>query len=256
MWLAEWSDVPDPPSHAELSAQTALSEIDLRRWRRYRNLARKHQFLRSRQAITLILKSDSRFEYLQFLPDQNRCPRLVSATSDHVPSISLSHSETLLAVAIDDSARPVGVDLEILSRDDISADRYNRALTSYVRNAAETSDHPKNEHHGGYKKTAHLWTIKESVWKCLGGPLDIPIPEITVCCSEPVILPSAALPTCTANQLRLHPFHSEVENVWPGSLNLRLNLLRPVAFVGCLTILPERSPRNGGCEVRTSGIVL
>lgn len=176
LWLAESLERTQAPSQ-ELEKQYALTQLTPKervRWARYRPAEKKWQFLQSRIAVRMVLarEFEQPGEQPEFTAAPDGRPLLLDSAGMQVRQISLSHSETIIAIATD--AADVGVDVEAVQK-----------LQSGVLNihGIRTEEIELLHTSGRISKDGSLsavWAIKEAVWKCIGGPSMITAAHICI----------------------------------------------------------------------------
>lgn len=139
-----------------------LSGKDRERWSRYRNARKRDQFLKSRHAISFVLKQEFGDQH-QFVWDSlaDGCPVLCDSIGNHVRSVSLSHSENVFAIALDSISSRVGVDCEVV--DHVPADAVYRVLEGHVPDRMVKLADPVMSRWDA----AMLWTRYEAEWKAM-----------------------------------------------------------------------------------------
>ena len=176
-----------PPAHIDLW-YTILGDVDEGLLPRYRALlgaqesARLERFHfardRRRDLITRALARTVLSRYAAvaagawvFSPDANGRPRIVSPCPGRPLEFNISHSGEMVALAV--AARPVGVDVECLSRDS-DIERLERYFSPTEREAllALAPDDRR-------RRFFELWTLKESYLKARGVGLRLPLDAFT-----------------------------------------------------------------------------
>ena len=189
LWLAVFG----PQHHASASidvelAESELSEEDFRRWQRYRAPEKRRQFLNSRRVVREVILSESE---LCFAAEQRLKPKVTASNSsaakpgcssatdtryrfcksgsgrplvlgpsgEELFSISLSHSDNVVAVAVSDLPDRIGVDGEVVSALNQAALMNSAATTEEVAWITEQPASVRAE------LLRSLWVMKESVWK-------------------------------------------------------------------------------------------
>lgn len=176
LWLSEdltGSDVGESGPHQEF-AEAHLCDQDLLRWNRYRPPEKKRQFLNSRLAIQAVLKrefgtaSDSyRVETIE-----TGQPVLKHTYQSSLASISLSHTGNIAAIVVSDNQQGLGVDIEVVKPLNI----HTLGLT--FLNPLELDWLAKETLEKSPEMILAIWTLKEALWKALGGPRDAAMSEI------------------------------------------------------------------------------
>jgi phosphopantetheinyl transferase len=240
LWLAMFDREPDDSlskQERELS-RAQMSHSDLQRWHRFRPLEKKRQFLNSRLAVHSILQKEFRHsaDHVSFDTGPQGQPMLLSAQVKELPQISLSHSGTVVAVAVSQSGIPVGVDIERVEPLRMDALRLI---------AAHPHDLAWDGQQGGLSETEFLstqWTIKESVWKSLGGVGEMKVSEISVVEDRGVMVPRVIHPFFADDVFRTRLFAVQCEEVFPDTM-----LVDPSA-AGLITLrgsVSQRIPAAG-----------
>ena len=175
LWLSEdltGSDAGEPERHREF-AEAYLCDQDLQRWNRYRPPEKKRQFLNSRLAIRAVLKrefgnaSDSyRVETIE-----TGQPILNHACEPALASISLSHTGNIAAIVVSDNQQGLGVDIEVVKPLNI------HTLGATFLNPLEHNWLTKEALEKSPEMILAIWTLKEALWKALGGPRDAAMSE-------------------------------------------------------------------------------
>jgi phosphopantetheinyl transferase len=161
------------PCDSEELAGSQLGQNDLLRWRRFRPLEKKQQFLYSRIAVRMVLEREfgQLAHTIRLDSDSQGCPRIVNATGDEFCRISLSHSGSVIAIVVSQAAVSVGVDVEVGRPRHIDAIRAVAVSQAEMRWMGQV---------GMADASLVTWVIKEAVWKSLGGPQEITAAEILV----------------------------------------------------------------------------
>lgn len=152
----------------DFDLQHALSKVSP--WRRdYALRYRRELDQRLCVAAYLLLQSALQQEYgitevPRFLFDDSGKPSLEGHANIH---FSLSHCDKAVACAVSD--QPVGIDVE-------TYDHYNEDLARELMN--ETEIHQILTSFRPDITFTRFWTMKESLYKMKGGPLDRDIPNI------------------------------------------------------------------------------
>lgn len=176
LWLAE-SLEPVRASSQELEEDCALAQLtpqERLRWARYRPVEKKRQFLQSRLAARMVLSREfgQPGDHLQFTAAPDGRPLLLDSTGLQVRQISLSHSRTIIAIATD--AADVGVDVEAVQKlqpEGLKIHGIRKEEIELLHNSGRISRDGA---------MSAVWTIKEAVWKCLGGPAMITAAHICI----------------------------------------------------------------------------
>lgn len=216
LWMAMFDpEVEDSLSKQERELPDAqLSGSDRRRWRRFRPLEKKRQFLNSRIAVRAILQRELKHSADKVRLDTNRQgqPILLSDEVEGLPQISLSHAGTVVAVAVSCEGSSAGVDIEIV--EPLKSDALWRVAV-----------HPRElelwHNPGGMSETEWLrtlWTIKESVWKSFGGIGEISISQILIDRIDGVIIPRVIHSSFANDEFRTQLFAVQCEQVFPGTM--------------------------------------
>lgn len=232
LWLAAFSaEVRNGPSQlANDLANARMDDKDLKRWERYRPLLKKQQFLSSRLAVRAVL--DQEFgdfsKDVVFTTDVRGRPKISCSTIDEAYCISLSHSAQLIAVAISKGECSPGVDVEMLQP--LRGTAFRHLITD-----EEIAWMQKTGEMGMAGAISAVWTIKEAVWKSLGGPDQLTASEITFSdCAEG--LTSRILhPGFAGNNVQLKLFASEDILHLPAAtrINTKWTESIRIPFVGC-----------------------
>ena len=166
-------------SSPERSDGITFSDKDRERWSRYRNARKRDQFLKSRLAISLVLKQEFGDQH-QFVWDSRAdgCPMLCDSIGNQVRNVSLSHSENVFAIALDSSSSRVGVDCEVV--DHVPADAVYRVLEGHVPDRMVKLADPVMSRWGA----AMLWTRHEAEWKAMQNGNKIVNSELDVLSSQ------------------------------------------------------------------------
>ncbi len=215
---------------SNLPPDLRLTDNDLSRWQRFRTVEKQRQFLMSRVAVGEVLRReiDDKSPAVRFVTDASGRPMVVSNDNQEVRQISLSHSGLITALAISSGIHPLGVDVEIVEP------IHTAALRSMVehpddhafRNMARDADESE------YLRT--LWTIKESVWKSLGGGPSVSVTDISVQVRDGTLRPTVHCEAHSSADFKVQLFSI---NCSPIVLNTRqLNFDKFVKFAcrGCV----------------------
>jgi phosphopantetheinyl transferase len=176
LWLSEdhigfhsW----EPELHRGL-AEARLSNQDLERWSRYRPHEKKRQFLNSRLAIRAVLQREFGIDSESFRVEtmETGQPTLKHAGQHTLASISLSHTGNITAIVLSDKYQRLGVDIEIVQPLNV------RTFSLTFLNRLEHEWLTREALAGSSEMTLAIWTLKEALWKTLGGPGDTGMSEI------------------------------------------------------------------------------
>lgn len=178
LWLSEDHDgfnALEPVLDREL-AETYLCDQDLKRWNRYRPPEKKSQFLNSRLAIRAVLQREFGTDSDSYRVETTGTgqPVLKHACEQTLTSISLSHTGNITAIVLSDRHQRLGVDIETvqpLNVHTLSLTFINRFEHHWLTRETLTDSR---------EMTLAVWTLKEALWKALGGPRDIAMSEIVV----------------------------------------------------------------------------
>lgn len=176
LWLSEdpiTSAAEQPERHQQI-AEANLCSLDLERWNRYRPAQKKWQFLSSRLAIRAVLQREfgplsDRYRVETMVTGQ---PKLTHQGQDSFASISLSHTGSITAIALSKGEQRLGVDIEVVKPLDVCK------LSSTFLNQHEHDWLTKEDLSGNVQMIFAIWTLKEAIWKALGGPRDTTMSEI------------------------------------------------------------------------------
>ena len=245
LWLAVFDATAGDSLARQLSELPAskMCTRDLARWRQFRTLEKKRQFLNSRIAMRSILQKELKHssDDVHFHTNRMGQPILLSANVKELPPISLSHSGTAVAVAVSHGGAPIGVDIEVVAP--LRAD----ALRHF---AANPSDSGWQHQHGRMSEAEFLrtlWTIRESVWKSIGGVDGISISRILVDYdAHGMIIPRAIHPSFAYDKFRTRLFAMQCEAVFPNTMLVKQSSADIMALRGSFT---QRIP-TGCCESR------
>lgn len=242
LWLAVFNPTAGDSLARQLSELPAskMSSRDLIRWQQFRPLEKKRQFLNSRLAMRSIIQEEMRHSSDDVHFNTNRLgqPMLVSANMKGLPQISLSHSGTAVAVAVSYGEVQIGVDIEIVEPLRASA------LRHFAVNPGELAWPCAQGRMSETESLRTLWTIKESVWKSMGGVGEISISEILVDHDvHGVIVPRSVDPAFANDQFRTRLFAMQCESVFPntvivehstaGNMSLRGSVTQRIPAVDC-----------------------
>jgi len=247
IWLAVFSpEINDSPSrqHNELSA-ACLSPTDLSRWQQYRPLEKKRQFLNSRLAVRSVLKQEFGAAASNIFLDAGPGgqPILISADARELPQLSLSHSGPAVAVAISHSRIPIGVDIEQIEPLRASA------LRLVAVNSQEMASCHRQNSLIDTEFLRTLWTIKESVWKSLGGAGEIMMSDISVGFGDGDRLrPQVTHPLFADEEFSTRLFAMRCEELLPGTMVVKPSEHSIIALRGSVSLRVGRSGRHGCFE--------
>jgi len=176
LWLSEdrtGSNAGEPERPREF-AEAHLCNQDLERWNRYRPSEKKRQFLNSRLAVRAVLLREFGTDSDNFRVEtmETGQPILKHAHQHPLPSISLSHTGNITAVVVSDSHQRIGVDIEIVNSLKV------RPLGLTLLNQFEHDWLTKEVLAESPEMMLAIWTLKEALWKALGGPRDTAISDI------------------------------------------------------------------------------
>jgi phosphopantetheinyl transferase len=240
VWLAVFSpELNDSLSRQNSELSTAsLSSSDFRRWEQYRPLEKKRQFLNSRLAVRSVLKEE-------FGPAASRIrmetgaggrPILISSGVRECPEISLSHSDTAVAVAISRCGIPVGVDIEKIEPLKV------RSLRFVTANSCEMALYHRQNVLSETEFLRTLWTIKESVWKSLGGPGEITASDITVAYGEDGLLhPRVIDRSNTAEEFSTRLFAVQCKELLPETMVVKPATCHAIGLRGSVSLRIQRA---------------
>lgn len=176
LWLSENCDIADGRNTElnQIEAESLLNPRDMARWIRYRPIAKKRQFLNSRAAIRDVLAREfgPLAEALHVDTLESGQPILRNKHGHDFMGISLSHSGNLNAIAFSNDQRGIGVDIE-----EIQSARTCDLRPSFL-NHDELEWLARHGQENSRDITLAIWTMKEAIWKALGGPLDLDVTQI------------------------------------------------------------------------------
>ncbi len=177
LWLASFhpdaSD--DPTTLLEDLAFAQLDTRDLQRWNQFRPLDKKRQFLKSRVAVRTMLERElgAEAQCLFLRPNPRGRPLLQDNNGQERYQISLSHSGPLIAIVFSTGSASVGVDIETMQR------IRKTALQKATLRDEELEWMRRTGVSGDLGALLSVWTVKEAVWKALGGPESITAANLT-----------------------------------------------------------------------------
>ena len=247
LWLAE-DRICGPAEASELHEELATARLtsqDLIRFNRYRPLKKKRQFLSSRLALRTVL--DHEFgncsDEFSVRTTESGQPVLEHQGGGPMASISLSHTGNMTAIALADKHLSVGIDIEAIQP--LNARTFNLTFINQYEHdwLAENalSDKPA--------ALLAVWTVKEALWKALGGPQDIPLAEIVVSYRNAIL--SSDLPSSKGHKEPVASHFFGQCYVFPADLTNYSSIDGPdshvTGFVGSVVVVNPDCPtgRNG-----------
>lgn len=241
LWFSEYHP-GTCPERTDDPAAARMDACDLQRWMRFRPPEKKRQFLSSRLAVRTVL--DHEFGVSEagahFTTDDSGRPVVRSLEGKELCRISLSHSSSLIAVAIVRGTTKVGVDIEV----------FGEARPAASSSLGISPQEVGLLHHltginTEFCSTA-VWTIKEAVWKAFDG--------------APFVLPSKigfeqnsggmlswrlqAADTDEQGPLMLFIPPKTLDLTASAGIVTRLPTKFETDFVGCLALRPQPAAAN------------
>ena len=177
LWLASFhpdaSD--DPTTLLEDLSYAQLDTRDLQRWNRFRPLDKKRQFLKSRVAVRTVLERElgAEAQCLFLRTNLRGRPFLHDNKGQERYQISLSHSGPLIAIVFSTGSASVGVDIENVQQ------IRKTALQNVTLRNEELEWMQRTGVSGNLGALLSVWTVKEAVWKALGGPESVTAANFT-----------------------------------------------------------------------------
>lgn len=213
------------------STDSRLSEIDLQRWKRFRSPEKQRQFLLSRIAVAEVLSQELGAEHdnVRFANDSFGRPVVMDHNHREVRQISLSHSGPVTAIAVSNDVYPIGVDVELVQPIYETALRSMIVLPADGKFLASLHDVDQSE------CLRMLWTIKESVWKSLGGKPQISAHEIAIRICSGELKPIVDNDQSLNSSFAVHLFGMHCVSGTLKTQRLEFKERPEIAFRGCLT---------------------
>ncbi len=230
LWIASYSTAHDAGEeyHSEDLAISLFGQQDLTRWRRFRPVEKKLQFLVSRMVVGMVLEKEFGPIGSTFTLDSDSRgrPKIVTATGEEFCRISLAHSGTVIAVVVSRSAFSVGVDVEVdqpLHIDALRKVAVSQAEMRWLGCLGEKS------------AALVVWVVKEAVWKSLGGPEEVTAAEIVVECQANGFISYILHPSFASVGIQLATFSSR-GFLLPSSAGLTTEVSLPagISLLGCV----------------------
>ena len=232
LWLALDEGVSEAraPHPLDLPPDLQLTANDLRRWQRFRTVEKQRQFLLSRVAVDEVLRReiDDRSVAVRFVADASGRPMVVSNDDQEVRQISLSHSGPVTAVVISSEIHSIGVDVEIVEP------VHTAALRSMVEHPGdhEFRTIARDANESEYLRT--LWTIKESVWKSLGGGHPISVTDISVQIRDGELRPTLTCDSHSSADFSVQLFSINCSPIVLNTRQLNFDNASKTACRGCV----------------------
>jgi 4'-phosphopantetheinyl transferase len=245
LWIVPGKVVSDDSEfkmRAELE-RAGFSELDLARWQRFRPIQKKRQFLESRLAVREVISREfgEAANEIRFSSDPDGRPLLLHSDGRSAGFISLSHSDSWIAVAVSRHFS-VGVDIEV-AQPLRSAAIQSTFLTPREILSLQEKHAPSNE-----LGIQALWVAKEAGWKALMGQSALTALEICVECRTDGIKLNVTNQTFDYDMLEARMFFvAGQEVVFTRALEPLVEDY-PLALIGCIT---RRLP--GGDRDRKTG---
>lgn len=237
LWLAEnrYNSFSGDDAITYEKSKSLLNSVELERWNRYRPGRKKQQFLFSRVAVrdVLIREFGEKSRDLRLNPDKRGRPEIIDSRGERVVSISLSHSENLTAILLSNARNNPGVDIEV------SREVNARSFSLSFVNEYEHNWIQKESFSNSAEVMLAIWTLKESLWKAMGGPEETSLQDIVVDYRESELTAETDGINLSGVRLASHFFGQSYS--FPGPLRnfslVNLEITRPCRFIGCVVNL-------------------
>jgi phosphopantetheinyl transferase len=237
LWLAKnqhYNQSPDIEISKEI-AEAHLSPDEMDRWNRYRPISKKLQFLFSRVAIRDVLVrefgEDSRGMFFNTVESGE--PQLNDAHGNRMASISVSHSENLTAILLSTERNKPGVDLEVLQSVNVRSFGF-----SFV-NDFEYRWIRRESFIDCAEVMLAIWTLKESLWKAMGGQKESSLQDIVVDYQNSTLIAETRNMNLQGKNVTPHFFGQHY--TFPGQLrnysSLDIGKSFSSRFIGCVVNL-------------------
>ena len=183
LWLA-WT--PESTSEAESELQNklleaCLTERDQHRYNRYRPIQKKRQFLNVRLAVREVLRRTLGVDAADTVLETTESgqPIVLDGLGRTRVGVSLSHTEKLAAIVLSDNQYGPGVDIETVQP--LNARTFGRSFLSPFEHDWMAKEGLAEDQNA----LLVVWTLKEALWKSLGGPHNFGFGDIiTEYCSK------------------------------------------------------------------------
>ena len=247
VWIAATSAFPLGTIASEKpdeSPHLLLNSTDHQRWAKYRCLKKREQFLQSRWAVKAVLERELGKEFPRFVfgTDPSGRPFVRTTEGTEEKWISISHSDSLTAVAYSWGSWPVGIDIETIRPLNAPALR-DVFVTEKEKIWLRENGWLDNE-----EAIRILWTMKEAAWKASAGRNAVPLAEISVVLQNGELLTKLANPNSVPRAFRTRVIGSAFSLAWPDAM-----VIQPPdeisAFQGSFSLCNADSQRGTGCLI-------
>lgn len=232
LWIVPGKLVSDD-SEFKMRAELELaefSELDLARWQRFRPIQKKRQFLESRLAVREVISREfgEAANEIRFSSDPDGRPLLLHSDGRSAGFISLSHSDSWIAVAVSRNFS-VGVDIEVTQPLRLAGLQSTFLMPQEILSLQEKRA-PWNK-----LGVQGFWVAKEAGWKALVGQSALTALEICVECRTDDIKLNVTNPTFDYDMLEARMFFvAGQEIVFTRGLEPLAEDV-PLTLIGCIT---------------------